>query len=150
MKQRYYIDVSVIGGVYDERFKEATRKLYDRLNHGEIKFVISELLDVELTTMLFPVNAPFLKYSSDRIERINLTGDCYKLAQSYIDHEVTSQFGFELCLHIALATIHKVDAFVSWNFMHYVNPERINAYNSVNLKLGYSRIEIKCPRELVD
>lgn len=149
MKQRYYIDLSVVVGYYDEKYKEATTKLYDRLDNDEVIFVISELLEVELTSMLFPINAPFLNYSSDRVERIKLSKDCYDLAQSYIDDQVTSQFGLELCLHIAMATINKVDVFVSWNYKYYVNLDKIRAYNSVNLRLGYSMIEIRSPRDLV-
>ncbi|MGB7207199.1 MAG: hypothetical protein WBD27_00930 [Pyrinomonadaceae bacterium] len=52
MKQRIYIDTSVVGGYFDEEFKEATSKLFDRLEDNEIKFVVSDLLDLEL------LNAP--------------------------------------------------------------------------------------------
>ena len=40
MKQRIYIDTSVVGGYFDEEFEEATIKLFDRLDNDEIKFVI--------------------------------------------------------------------------------------------------------------
>lgn len=48
MKQRIYIDTSVIGGYFDEEFKEATEKLFKRLENNEIIFVVSDLLDLEL------------------------------------------------------------------------------------------------------
>ena len=48
MKQRIYIDTSVIGGYYDEEFQEATRELFKRLENNEIVFVVSDLLDLEL------------------------------------------------------------------------------------------------------
>lgn len=50
---------------------------------------------------------------------------------------------------IALATIHKVDVLASWNFKHIVNLDRIKGYNGVNLKMGYSTIEIRNPKDLV-
>jgi hypothetical protein len=50
-------------------------------------------------------------------------------------------------LHIALATIHKADYLVSWNFKHIVNVQRIQNYNSINLKSGYKFLEIRSPRE---
>ena len=53
------------------------------------------------------------------------------------------------CKHIALATINKVDVLASWNFKHIVNLERIKGYNGVNLKMGYSTIEIRNPKDLV-
>jgi len=52
MKQRIYIDTSVVGGFFDVEFKEATIKLFDRLEKNEVKFVVSDLLDLEL------LNAP--------------------------------------------------------------------------------------------
>jgi len=36
------------------------------------------------------------------------------------------------CIHIATATIYKVDILVSWNFKHIVNVYWIRAYNSIN------------------
>ena len=56
---------------------------------------------------------------------------------------------FEDALHIAIATINKVDVLVSWNFKHIVNINRIRLYNSVNLKSGYSMIDIRSPREIL-
>ena len=51
--------------------------------------------------------------------------------------------------HIALATVSHVNVLVSWNFRHIVNLWRIQAYNSVNLREGYSMLEIRTPREVV-
>jgi hypothetical protein len=51
--------------------------------------------------------------------------------------------------HIAIATINRVDALVSWNFRHIVNLQRIRGYNSVNLKYGYPLLEIRSPLEVI-
>jgi hypothetical protein len=51
--------------------------------------------------------------------------------------------------HIAIATVARVDALVSWNFKHIVNLNRIHGYNSVNLRRGYPMIEIRAPREVL-
>ena len=48
MVQRIYIDTSVVGGYFDEEFREPTRRLFKRLEEGEVKFVISDLLELEL------------------------------------------------------------------------------------------------------
>ncbi len=47
MKQRVYIDTSVVGGYFDDEFKEATILLFDRFEKGELTFVVSNLLDLE-------------------------------------------------------------------------------------------------------
>ncbi len=51
-------------------------------------------------------------------------------------------------LHIALATVAKVDVLVSWNFKHIVRLEKIRLYNTVNLELGYAELQIRSPREV--
>ena len=48
MKQRIYIDTSVVGGYFDEEFREATELLFARLEANEVIFVLSDLLDLEL------------------------------------------------------------------------------------------------------
>ena len=85
----------------------------------------------------------------DWFERIALTEDAINLADSYIAENVVGKTSIEDCRHIALATINKVDVLASWNFKHIVNLNRIKGYNSVNLKLGYSILEIRSPKELV-
>ena len=48
MKQRIYIDTSVLGGYFDEEFKDVTRSFFERFENNELIFVVSDLLDVEL------------------------------------------------------------------------------------------------------
>ncbi len=150
MKQRIYIDTSVVGGYFDEEFKEATIKLFERLDNNEIIFVISDLLDLELIKAPQKVKELLLKYSADKFQRVELTEEVIKLADTYIDEKVVERTSLEDCRHIAMATIHKVDVLASWNFKHIVNLDRIKGYNSVNLRLGYSMIEIRSPKDLVN
>lgn len=149
MTQRIYIDTSVVGGYFDEEFKEATLMLFDRLEKCEIKFVVSDLLDLELINAPKQVREHLLQYSADKFERVDLTEEAIKLADTYIAEKVVGSTSLEDCRHIALATINKVDVLASWNFKHIVNLDRIKGYNSVNLRLGYSIIEIRSPKDLV-
>ncbi len=48
MRQRIYIDTSVAGGFFDEEFKDATQRLFGRLEKDEVRFIISDLLELEL------------------------------------------------------------------------------------------------------
>ncbi len=150
MKQRIYIDTSVVGGYFDEEFKEATIKLFERLDNNEIIFVVSDLLDLELINAPQIVREHLLKYSAEKFQRVELTEEAIKLADTYIDQKVVGITSLEDCRHIALATIHKVDVLASWNFKHIVNLDRIKGYNSVNLRFGYSMIEIRSPKDLVN
>jgi len=150
MRQRIYIDTSVVGGYYDEEFKEATIQLFERLDKNEVIFVVSDLLDLELINAPQLVREHLLKYSADKFQRVELTKEAVILADTYIDEKVFGSTSLEDCRHIALATIHNVDVLASWNFKHIVNLERIKGYNSVNVRLGYSMLEIRSPKDLVN
>jgi predicted nucleic acid-binding protein len=150
MTQKIYIDTSVVGGYFDEEFKEATVKLFERLDNNEIIFVVSDLLDLELINAPQYVKEHLLKYSADKFQRVELTEEAIKLANTYIDEKVVGKTSLEDCRHIAMATIYKVDVLASWNFKHIVNLDRIKGFNSVNLRLGYSMIEIRSPKDLVN
>jgi predicted nucleic acid-binding protein len=149
MKQRIYIDTSVIGGYFDEEFKDATRELFKRFENNEITFVVSDLLDLELIGAPKNVRELLYKFSADKFERVELTDEASLLADTYIAEKVVGKTSLEDCRHIAIATINKVDVLASWNFKHIVNLDRIKGYNSVNYRLGYPMIEIRSPKDLI-
>jgi len=64
-------------------------------------------------------------------------------------HGIVGPGGRSDALHVALATIGRVDVMVSWNFRHIVNLGRIRMFNAVNLEQGYGLIEIRTPREVL-
>jgi predicted nucleic acid-binding protein len=148
MKQRIYIDTSVVGGYFDEEFSEATQGLFKRFENNEVIFVVSDLLDLELIAAPQNVRELLHRYNSDKFERVQLTEEVMKLADTYIDEKVVGKTSLEDCRHIALATINRVDVLASWNFKHIVNLDKIKGYNSVNYRLGYPMIEIRSPKDL--
>jgi len=150
MKQRIYIDTSIVGGYFDEEFKEDTIKLFERLENNEITFVISDLLDLELLNAPQHVRELLLNYSADMFERIELTEEASMLADTYIAERVVGKTSITDCRHIAVATINKVDVVASWNFKHIVNLDKIKGFNSVNLRLGYMMVEIRSPKDLIN
>ena len=150
MKQRIYIDTSVVGGYFDEEFKDVTKEFFKRLQNGEIIFVVSDLLEFELINAPDKVRKLLDNFSPDKFERVELTEEAVKLADIYIAEKVVGKTSVDDCRHIALATINKVDVLTSWNFKHIVNLDRIKGYNSVNLRLGYQMIEIRSPKDLIN
>ena len=149
MIQRIYIDTSVVGGYFDEEFKEATNMLFKRLENREVKFVVSDLLDLELLNAPAHVKELLFNFHPEYFERVELTDETIQLADTYIEEKVVGKTCIEDCRHIALATIYKVDVLASWNFKHIVNLDKIKGYNSINLRLGYTMIEIRSPKDLV-
>ena len=71
------------------------------------------------------------------------------LASRYIAEGILSANMLADAQHIAMATIARVDALVSWNFRHVVNLPRIHAYHRVNARRGYATLEIRSPREVL-
>jgi hypothetical protein len=67
----------------------------------------------------------------------------------YLFHGILGPGSRSDALHVALATIGRVDVLVSWNFRHIVNLGRIRLFNAVNLEQGYGFIEIRTPKEVL-
>jgi hypothetical protein len=149
MKQRIYIDTSIVGGFFDVKFEAETKALFERLQRKEIIFVASNHLFYELENAPQRVKDLLLQYDDDNFEYVYLTDEARKLATCYIDEKVVGRTSFDDCLHIAIATICKVDVLASWNFKHIVNLDKIRGYNAVNLKQGYTMIEIRNPKDLI-
>lgn len=108
------------------------------------------MLDLELLKAPQQVRQLLHNYPADKFQRVELSEEAIKLAETYISEKVVGKTSLEDCRHIALATINKVDVLASWNFKHIVNLDRIKGYNSVNIRLGYSIIEIRSPKDLLN
>jgi predicted nucleic acid-binding protein len=148
-RQRIYIDTSIVGGFFDEKFEKETKLLFQRLENKEVIFVTSDLLFKELEKAPPSVKYLLENYNKQSLETVIATDEVGELAEKYIEEKVVGRTSLDDCKHIALATINKVDVLASWNFKHIVNLERIKGYNGVNLKMGYSIIEIRNPKDLV-
>jgi predicted nucleic acid-binding protein len=146
MVQRFYFDTSVFGGVYDIEFDEASIKLFEKEKLGQVTCVYSDLTEGELFDAPSQVKGFFRDLPKSSLELVKLTPEAITLVQSYIAENVVGKTSFNDCIHIALATIHKVDILVSWNFKHIVNVSRIRGYNSVNLRSGYQTLDIRSPK----
>lgn len=143
---RVYIDTSVIGGYFDEEFTEWTVKLFKEFEKKAKIPVVSDLTLQELE------NAPkhiVAFFESIKTERVMLDNESIQLARNYIKEKAITVKSFNDALHIAAATVNRLDVLVSWNFKHIVNLDRIRLYNSVNLKNGYPLMEIRTPREIL-
>jgi len=147
MKQRLYLDTSVFGGYFDKEFSEQTIPLFEQIKTGKFILLYSTITKDELENA--PQNVKELPDLIEPKEFLNPTTEEIVLAKKYIDEKVVGQTSYADCLHIALATVHKADYLVSWNFKHIVNVQRIQNYNSINLRNGYKFLEIRSPREFI-
>jgi len=149
MIQRFYFDTSVFGGVYDVEFDEDSAQLFEKVKLGQIICVYSDLSESELFDAPELVKNFFRDLPKKNLELVKMTEEAIALAKNYIKENVVGKTSFDDCVHIALATIYKVDILVSWNFKHIVNVYRIRGYNAVNLRLGYQTLEIRSPKDII-
>ncbi len=145
-----YVDTSVIGGYFDVEFAEETQELFDNLANSRYDIMYSSVTESELLNAPRQVQELLETIPANLKRRVELTEEVVKLADKYIAENVVGKTSREDCFHIALATINKADVLVSWNFKHIVNIFRIRGYNAVNLKLGYSQIDIRSPKDIVN
>jgi predicted nucleic acid-binding protein len=150
MKQRFYFDTSVFGGVFDAEFEEITLQLFERVKLGKVTCVYSDLIETELLKAPEKVKNFFKNLPKEHTERIIVNTEIVELATKYIEEKVVGKTSMDDCIHIATATIYKVDILVSWNFKHIVNVYRIRGYNSINLRKNYISLEIRSPIEIIE
>jgi predicted nucleic acid-binding protein len=150
MKQTFYFDTSVFGGVFDTEFEEETLQLFERVKLGKIVCMYSDLTEAELLKAPLKVMTYFKSLPKENLEKVMVNAEVIELAMKYVEEKVVGKTSFDDCLHIAAATISKADILVSWNFKHIVNVYRIRGYNSINLKLNYHPLEIRSPKEIIE
>jgi predicted nucleic acid-binding protein len=149
MKKRIYIDTSVIGGCFDDEFKEDSMKLMKELEKGSITLVISDVLLFELEAAPNHVKNILNTLPENSVEYVPLTEQAINLANHYIKEGAVAERSLSDARHVAIATIERVNVLISWNFKHLVNIDRINLLNSVNIKFGYPILEIRSPKEVI-
>ena len=147
--ERVYADTSVFYGALTPKFERETKPFWDAVHRNEIVVIVSDVLEAELRRAPENVREFFRQLPGSQIEHVVSTGESDALAERYIAENVVGKSSLDDCKHIAMATLTHANVLVSWNFKHIVNINRIRGYNSVNEKLGYSRIEIRTPYEVI-
>ena len=145
---KFYVDTSVWGGHEDEEFKEWTIPFLEQVRQGRFIIIVSDVTLRELVEAPDKVRELTQSIPEAYLELVSLTEEQDTLAQHYIKEGALTQKFETDAQHIAIATILKVDSLVSWNFRHMVNFFRIKQYNSINLKFGYTTIDIRTPKEV--
>lgn len=145
---KFYVDTSVWGGHEDEEFEEWTVPFFEQARQGRFTIVLSDVTLRELLPAPERIRELTQSIPDQYLELVSLTQEQDGLAHQYIrEGALTPKYESD-AHHIAIATILKVDSLVSWNFKHMVNFFRIQQYNWINLKFGYTTIDIRTPKEV--
>jgi hypothetical protein len=84
------------------------------------------------------------------MEALETTAEAATLAKAYLAAGVVPAASRVDALHVALASIARADALVSWSFQHLVQLRRIRGFHAVNVLRGYPLLEIRSPLEVID
>ena len=148
---KLYLDTSVPNFLFAEDAKEKqalTRKLFSGSLRRDYEFYISGVVLREIE------KAPLEKRRAlgvalRGLKVLEFTEEAEALAIQYLRQGALPEASVEDARHVAVATVHNLDAIASWNFKHIVNLKRIKAVNLVNEQMGYKHIEIVSPEEVV-
>jgi hypothetical protein len=150
MSIKVYLDSSVVGGCFEDIFREASNRLFTEFLQGKKLALISDLLLLEMEEAPKSVQEKLHSIPAQFIIRISLSKEAIELADAYLKEGIVAEKSISDARHIALASVERADVLVSWNFKHIVNLGRIRQYQAVNLIRGYPLIEIRTPAEVID
>ena len=149
-KLKLYLDTSVISAMFDKRNPERkvlTEQFFEMRNEFEIfisELVLAEIDDLKDEDIKKEFRKEALKYNILQInEKIQI------LAKKYVKKGAIPEKYSEDSLHIAIATLNKMDYLLSWNFRHIVRIKTRKIINDVNSELGYPELKIVTPAELI-
>ena len=143
-----YLDTSVIGGYFDDEWKDATQELWRQMEQGRFRFLSSDVTTQEIEDA--PENVRDLfddTFSAETL--LEVTDEMEDLAAADLRRGVVPPKYADDATHVAVCTVARLPYLVSWNFKHLVNVQREAGFNAVNLWQGYPPIRIVNPLELI-
>ncbi len=127
-----YTDSSVIGGCEDPEYAAPSRELWRHFVAGRHVLVLSAHTLRELQGAPEVVRARVAEVPERHGVVLSDTDEALELSEAYLARGIVGPGSHADALHVALASVGRVDVLVSWNFRHIVNLGRIRLFNSVN------------------
>ncbi|MGH7631698.1 MAG: hypothetical protein ACREOF_20380 [Gemmatimonadales bacterium] len=145
-------DTSLLGAVTDPgggRSTVVTHRLIDELRRGTREAVLSNVVQEELERAPAEIQRAILDEVSEiEFELVTEDAESIRFFAEYEAARIVPRRYRNDLRHVAVATIGRVDAPVSWNFRHLVNLRTRREVQAVNLRRGYPLIEIVSPEEV--
>lgn len=146
---RIYADTSVIGGCLDAEFSIDSSRFIEMVKIGKYILLLSEITITELAKAPVAVQNILISLSEEVVEKVELTSEILELRNEYMKAKILGPEWLDDATHVAVATVARADAIVSWNFKHIVRLDKMKAYNQVNLMNGYGILTIISPKEVL-
>jgi predicted nucleic acid-binding protein len=150
MKQSLYLETSVIGAYLDngEPFRRDLTIRWWEHEMPEYRAVVSRLVTRELERVTEPHRTAYLKLA-EPLEQVELSDEAAILAEGYIARGIFHRKYIADALHVAIASFHKIDYLVTWNFGHLANVRRQARIRLFNTAAGFFVPMIVTPEFLV-
>lgn len=150
MKLSVYLETSVIGAYLDngDAFRrDLTIRWFER-ELSEYDAYSSILVQRELERIEEPHRTGYLKLIKP-FARLELSEEIAILAEGYISRGIFHRKFMADAIHVALASFHKIDYFVTWNFGHLANVRKQGRIRLFNTAAGFFAPAIITPEFLV-
>ncbi|HXD34396.1 MAG TPA: type II toxin-antitoxin system VapC family toxin [Pyrinomonadaceae bacterium] len=150
MKPSLYIETSVIGAYLDngEPFRRDLTIRWWEHEMSDYRSVVSPLVARELERVPEPHRSSYLNLVNP-LEQVELTEEASILADGYVSRGIFHRKYIADALHVAIASCHKIDYLVTWNFGHLANVRRQARIRLFNTAAGFFVPMIVTPEFLV-
>jgi predicted nucleic acid-binding protein len=150
VKLSLYLETSVIGAYLDngDPFRRDLTIRWFEHELSEYKPYTSILVQRELERIDEPHRTGYLKLIRD-LDRLELAEEVAILAEGYISRGIFHRKFIADAVHVALASFHKIDYLVTWNFGHIANVRRQARVRLFNTAAGFFSPTIVTPEFLV-
>lgn len=150
MKLSLYLETSVIGAYLDNDDtlrRDLTIRWFEH-ELSEYRVFTSVLVQRELERIEEPHRTGYLKIIKP-LERLELSEEAGILAEGYISRGIFHRKFMADAIHVALASFHKIDYLVTWNFGHLANVRKQARIRLFNTAAGFFSPAIVTPEFLV-
>jgi predicted nucleic acid-binding protein len=150
MKAGLYLETSVVGAYLDngEPFRRDLTIRWWEHEMSAYRAFVSPLVARELERVQEPHRTGYLKLIRD-LPTLELTEEVAILAEGYIGRGIFNRKYIADALHVAIASFHKIDYLVTWNFGHLANVRRQARIRLFNTAAGFFVPMIVTPEFLV-
>jgi len=150
MQPSLYLETSVIGAYLDngEPFRRDLTIRWWEHEMKDYRAVVSPLVSRELERIPEPHRSSYLNLVGP-LEQVELTEEAAILADGYVSRGIFHRKYIADALHVAIASYHKIDYLVTWNFGHLANVRRQARIRLFNTAAGFFVPMIVTPEFLV-
>ena len=150
MKLSLYIETSVIGAYLDngDPFRRDITIRWWEHELAEYDVYSSMLVQRELERIAEPHRSGYLNLIRP-LKYLDLAEEVAILAEGYIERGIFHRKFIADAIHVALASFHKIDYLVTWNFGHIANVRKQARLKLFNTTAGFFSPVIITPEFLV-